>query len=769
MAERLFRAVRTKPAPVNGYDRILHICLWLCIFLVPIFFLPGTTDPLEQQKALVFYLLVLIGLVTWLLKSIVGRGRSWTRSPFDLPLVVFVLLSALSTVFSYYHYRSIAGLSGYVNHSFTTVLFLFFFFLLVVNTVRREHLPMFFSAFLLSGAVIVLFNFLQVFSLFVFPWGFAQIASFNLASNSPITFSLYLAVLGLVSLYKFLANHRPVLRVFVAFVGILSLFLLMVYDQPLGWYAVILGLVLLLVFLNRSQRELKPLYLVVPTVLIGIALLGLLLNTQALLQARLPGDVILPLETGWRTTVESLKHRPLLGSGPETFDAVFAQYRPQEFNETALWNLRFQKSSNEWFQLIATVGILTTLAFAVLLGLFLWHLWRDMVSAKPEDPYWWYRFGALTGGTILVLSLFFLPSNFLSTFLLWFFLAFGVVLTREKEPAVAGSDAPRATLPFMIPLGFSLVVVLGIVFLYFAARFWFADRNVAWAQVAVQRQENLEAVRAHLADAVTLNPYEQGPYFSLAQNLLVQAQLAAQEKELNVTQVRTLLTGAAASANTGAVKYDEYSGSYESLAALYRSIDALSGTVSAESKDALTKAVEREPNNPTLHFSLGQYYLGLAQQQTREANTEQKDNPTIPDTAKDSLRLARETFTKAAERKTGYLDAKINVALVLRLEGNAAEATKYLEELANDNPTNTDVLFNLAENYRLDGNTDQAVTTYQRIIAILPGHSDAHFRLAQIYEERKDTSAAIAELEIVQRLNPGNAEVEAKLKTLKGE
>ncbi len=767
MAERIFRGLRKKPAtPNDPYDRVIAWCLWLALFFVPIFFWPWNTDPLELNKALLFYILVLIAGITWFLKAILLRTHRWLRTPYDYPLAVFVLLSLLATIFSVSHYRSLIGISGYVGNTLLSIVFFALFFQLIVQTVRREQLTFYFSAVLLSGALLVLFNFLQVFSISIFPWQFAKVVTFNAATGSPLVFTVYLAVLGLLSFYKVLANKRRILRIVLAFLSLLCFFLIMVYDQAIAWYAVIIGLVALMVFLNAAAKEMKPLWLLLPTVLIGLSLLGLLINTQRLLRASIPGDVILPARVGWQTTLSTLRHRPILGSGPETYDVDFAKYRPQSYNNTALWNVRFLKSSNEWFQLVATVGILGMLAFAVLIVLFLWTIVKDLVRASWSDPYWWYRLGVTTGGLLLAGLLFLAPSNFFLAFLLWMFLGFSVVLQRKQEPSIIeDADTPK-TMSFLPSIGFSAAVIVGIVLVYFLGRFWWADVQIAQAQDLVRRTQSLDAIRGKLASSISLNSYEPSTYFSLAQNLVVQAQLAAQSDKPDLAQIQTYLTAAVASAETGADHYYAYAGSHEVLADVYRSIDNFSGQISQAQHDALQSAIDREPTNPQLFLKLGQYYLAVAQQQ--QASATEKDNTApLPDDAKASLKSAKDAFTKATDLKANYVEARLNIALALRMEGNAKDAVTMLERVAKDNPNNTDALFNLAENYRLDGRDDDAAAYFQRITSLFPGNSDAHFRLAEYYEKKDKVDLAITELEVVKKLNPSNTDIQKKLEELR--
>ncbi|MFH1171951.1 MAG: tetratricopeptide repeat protein [bacterium] len=762
-------------AQSTPYDVIIRTCLWLAVFFVPFFFLPLTTDPLEMNKALLFYLLVLVGGIAWLMKLVLRREGGFLRTPFDVFLAIFLLFSILATIFSLSHYQSVVGLSGYYSGSLVSLLFFLFFFFLFVNNVRREQLATFLNIFLLSGAVIVLLNFLQVFSWYVFPWDFTKIVTFNAVTNSPTAFSVLLAVLVCLCTFRFLSvvrkdGRHPLERGLIAILGIMSIFVMMVYDQPFGWIALVIGLLVSIVLLTATSQRYAPLALVLPTVLIGLSLVGLFVNTQSLLQAKISGDLLLPQRTGWTIAQSSLKASPLVGFGQETFQATLARFRPLSLNNASVWNLRFLKSSNEWFQQLSSIGLLGTLAFFVVVILYVRLLFQAALKTPPEDPQWWLRMSILAAGFLFVLLLFVLPSSFLTSFFLWVFLAAGVVNWREKDPQTTNRVARKTGTSFAASLGFSLAVVLGIVFLYFAGRFWIADVQVQRADVAVANKEDLKNVQALYANAISLNPYEQSTYFSLAQDLFTQAQLEAQKKDPNIEHIRTLIAASTAAGQSGVGKFTQYAGSYEALSQLYQSIDTLTGSPSDAAKEAFQKAIDLDPNNPQVFMNLGQYYFSVAKIKSDQASAQQKDGAPDAQLTKDAqsaIISAQHAFENASKKKDNYIDAQLNVALALRLAGDGAKAVQMLEDLAAKNPFSTDALFNLAENYLVDKRSADAEVVFLRVVSIYPGYSDAQYRLGQIYEDRGETAKAIARFEIVQKLNPDNATVREELKKLR--
>lgn len=779
MAGRLSALFHRKQT-MSAYDRIIEWCVILTIGLVPLFVVPSNTDPLELPKVFLFSILTLVALVAWLLKVITGKEQRFKRTAYDIPVVLFALFTLIATIFSVYRFRSMAGVSGYYADSLFSVIFLVLFFLVVSQNIRREQIAKLLWAFFVSAGVILIFNVLQAFGLFVLPWNFTKIVSFNAVANSSVTMSVYLAITALLAVYVLLAKTelaavKTAERIGLIAVIVLSFFLQLMYDQQVGWIAMMLGLVLLVVFLNVTRRHMPSTWLIIPTILIGFSLLAMFINTQALLRANIGGDVQLPVSVGWQSTLDIVKSKPLFGWGPETFDASFAQHRPDAFNMSPLWELRFIKSSNQWFQVAVGTGILGLLAFAGIAVLLVVQSGRMVVRGNASISHWWQRFGLFALALIVVFASFMTAFNFILALLLWACIALSVVLRDEKATksntvSVAKNNSRQPTAASFFPsLGFSVVVILGIVFIYFAARIWWADALVNRANRMIERQEDLEKVRTSLSTSIELNPYEYATYFDLANNLLVQAQLGAQKEAPDVNQLRVLLSGAVASAQTGAAKYKANPDASYALAKLYSDIDALTAATSEQAVAAFTEAIQREPNHPKLHMELGQYHLGSARilQTQADAAEDEAEKSDLSGRASQALSSAKAEFEKAVALKSDYTDAKLNIALVMRVQGEGDKAVAYLEELSAQMPFNVDVLFNLSENYIIDEEDDKAIDVLERIVSIFPGHSDARFRLAQLFEKKGDIAAAIAQLEEVEKLNPENESIKTKLEELR--
>jgi len=73
------------------------------------------------------------------------------------------------------------------------------------------------------------------------------------------------------------------------------------------------------------------------------------------------------LEHGWSVAASALGQKPFLGAGPGTFPFVYTRNAPVSINQTGSWNVRFEQASNEYVNIISTVGILGLAAYLLLI------------------------------------------------------------------------------------------------------------------------------------------------------------------------------------------------------------------------------------------------------------------------------------------------------------------------------------------------------------------------------------------------------------------
>jgi len=650
--------------------------------------------------------------------------------------------------------------------SFLALLFFIIFYFLVSNTVKGpEEGWSLLRLFLFSGVLIVIFNLAQLFGVHILPFDFSQNSAFNLVANSVSILVIYLAVLFVVSFGFLVKSTKAVERISSEVLLILVFALLFFLDQDMGWYLLIFGLFAWLVFLSMQSKRVKAFWVILPTILLIISLAFLFFSTTALTWLDPPTDLKLDYHNALSITESSLGHSFILGSGPETFHYDFSAYRPTDYNNSVLWQLRFDRSANEIFQLIATVGFFAFLLFVVI---SLWHLvkiGRKILFSNAVNNDWYYQAVIFAGFLVVFLSSFLYPFSTVTSFIFWFLLALGGSLLNQKE--VKLNFQKSAGINFVFSLGFSLLLIGTVSFGYFGARIWLGDYYLARSQTTFQKTENSALAITELEKGVTFSPWLAAPHLALANGLIIGANKAVQQND--AVGAGKLLGQAEQEVNLAIKKEPKNPVVYEHTGEIYQLINQAGGSITKEKIVAVyDQAIELEPNNPSLYLTLGSIYFIQAQtiqvriNSSQEATGEEGDLTTATQNALDKTK-------KATELKSDYEEAEALYAQILEFQGKFSEAVDYLNSALAANSASLTLLEERGKSLLAQDKLEEAQNDFLTILALAPNHANARYWLALVYEQQGDKDQAIAELEQVLKTNPNNSLIIQKISQLKGE
>jgi tetratricopeptide (TPR) repeat protein len=299
---------RSSASKISGIlDGITRWLLYLLVFLLPIFVLPFSVEIYEFNKTLLLFIISSLAFLIWMAKMILLDKRLiFARTPLDLPIIIFVSLILVSTVFSVDRISSILGFYGRFSDSFMVYLSLAMFYFVAVNvgmrsviarspTGRRGNLDVngddyndmssddgngiasvvpsdsglsrndsnitanLIKAFLASSFIVVIAGLLYSFGFKFIPFSEAQFRSFNLVGGSLNILGVYLIPVVLMALYY--RSHGELSNVLkkhlMSILVIMSLVLLALIDFVLAWIvmAVSLGIVLLLILMKGRQLQ----------------------------------------------------------------------------------------------------------------------------------------------------------------------------------------------------------------------------------------------------------------------------------------------------------------------------------------------------------------------------------------------------------------------------------------------------------------------------------------------------------------------------------
>ncbi len=135
-------------------QQLLVLLFHLLVFLTPLFFIWVNEELFEFNKMLLVYTLTTLIVATAVGKTILTHQLSWRKTPFDLPILLFLSSQLLSTFFSIHPYTSLFGYYTRFNGGLLSTLSYIAIFYLAVNFLEKKHLKSILIS-LLSSAILV--------------------------------------------------------------------------------------------------------------------------------------------------------------------------------------------------------------------------------------------------------------------------------------------------------------------------------------------------------------------------------------------------------------------------------------------------------------------------------------------------------------------------------------------------------------------------------------------------------------------------------------
>src|SRR3989344_6542620 len=335
------------------------------LFVVfPLLFTDITTDLfiLPKQALLIFVVLAL--LLLYGVKTLILEKLPVSRTPFDLPILLFIIALGISAVLS------VARFDSLIN--FVPIMFAGISFYAITYNIKNQKS---FNALTLSliagGALLSLISILNFFKLYVFPYDFAKNQTFT-PLGSGLDQTIYLGFLLLFAgyfLFPFLGKWKHVL-----------------------------------------QNETRNFHLILLSLLTLITIVGFAVSLYSTL--KLTTTLILPLATGFQTAFAAISQDAqrlltgfLFGAGYGEFAISFLRFKSATFNQfDSIWNLTFFRSTTFVLELLATTGL-------VGLASFLFLAYKIVREKKPFIPL-----------VVVVVAFFVLPLSFFHLVLFFFLL-----------------------------------------------------------------------------------------------------------------------------------------------------------------------------------------------------------------------------------------------------------------------------------------------------------------------------------------------------------
>lgn len=624
------------PIKLGGvFSKILTFGTVALAFLVPVFFLPITSEFYEFNKQALLIVSTIVLTIAWFGRMWVARELRIVRTPLDLPILLLVAVYVVTTITSVNLTSSVFGYFGRFNGGLISVLCYTLLYFVYVNNVRSfAHVKRIAGAMSLSAGSLALFGVLEYFNFFKnAPWDLLKNRFFTPA-GSPNALSYYLMsvlpiILSLLAIAK--KSSGKYLYIAAALLSFAYIALSAGGTSPIigAWVGLAVSLVVFFYFAREATfGRNRGVFTVLLVIFLGLSSLSLPIVRDRLPQdlRDLPKDINLDWGASWQIAARTIADKPLQGSGPDTFLFDFTRFRDVSLNATPFWNLRFDRANSELLQVLTTMGLLGMSVFLY----FIYRIVRFGMTYLPKEKELETHtlsvgFAAGTLSLVTLMVLFGYLSS-VTAFALWLSLAMLVRLWVEEKQVVVrstvvsvpvggeGGDSRRDILPGLV---FIPSVVLAIFFLFLFGRMYLAEASF---------QRSLEAARANDGKATydlqreTLQSGQVGlgawtirldrdiyhRTFS-GTNLLLANSLAGQEKP-DSTLIQTLVQQSISSAQEAKNLNPWDVNNWEQLATVYRNLVNFAQGSDQYAEQNYAAAINIDPTNARLHDALGTFY-----------------------------------------------------------------------------------------------------------------------------------------------------------------
>lgn len=595
---------------------------------------------------LTYGLTLLIG-VSYALSLLFAPRFSFTKTPLDVPIALFVLSQLLSTVFSIHPFTSFFGYYSRFHGGLLSTLTYCVLYYAAVGTLHQQEVKKIWQSLIISGVLVSIYGILEHFGHSMSCLLVTKGASFGVdcwvqdvqnrvfaTFGQPNWLAAYLiGVLPLSFVLLQTAKQAWQRILYGGAVGIMTAALVYTASRS-GLLAYGAVLACIAGYASVVQWRGADRHRLIPLLITGLFSVALLLwyptpFSQFLKQRFIhtPPPAVTPhtaptpinrLEVGgtdsgeirkivWTGAYRVWQRYPLLGSGVETFAYSYYLDRPVEHNFVSEWDFLYNKAHNEFLNLLATTGILGLSSYCIFLGACAWLYIRSIHRQQLGTSTAWYYLALLSATGALTISNFFGFSTVMVGILLFILPACGVILAKPlgtpASLATAKITSENSSIAILTIAALIAVSGMGVLF-----RFWIADAQYSAGKTALL-SGNVRQGFSLLEAAVAKNPYEALFTDTLAAEYATYAVQYAQagEESTAAALAAKSLTGIRKTLELNQRQLNFYKTSARSLIILSQ----FDEQYLQAAQEVLVSARAIAPTDPKIVYNLGLVEIGL--------------------------------------------------------------------------------------------------------------------------------------------------------------
>lgn len=431
-------------------DRLIEAGWLIAAITVPIFFNVYSSRTFEPDKITLLRSIALVMAAAWIVKALDEGfqrppGESWgawlrgrlTGTPLALPTLLLIGAMLLSTVASVSWQQSLFGSYQRLQGTYSFLSYVVIFFLALQGLRQREQVERLVTVAIVTSIPVTLYGVLQNLGFDPLPWqGDVQRRIASTMGNS-IFVAAYLIMVAPLTLGRLVqavgtameGDDPPtaslVLIPFYVLV-LLSQLVAIAFTLSRGpWLGLFGGIFF---FILLWSFGLKRRWVTLTWVGLSLAAFAFIIllnipNSPAAPLRQLPylgrlGQILTDNQTGqvrvliWRGAADLVRSDPvrmLIGYGPETMHVAYNPYYPPALGQIESRTASPDRSHNETWDALVTMGVLGFVAYMLLFTLLFYYglKWLGLINSKRQRSLFlglWLGVGAVVAGAFVLLA-----------------------------------------------------------------------------------------------------------------------------------------------------------------------------------------------------------------------------------------------------------------------------------------------------------------------------------------------------------------------------
>lgn len=680
----------------RAFDFITKYSIYALIFLIPLFFLPWTTDVLDFNKQALLVLLIFIALFSWMLKVLISGKFEVNFGRIDFVVGALFLIYLLATLFSVNMYGSFWGWPQLTSDSLLSLAGLIALYFLISNVFSRQNIFTGLVILFISSLIAEIIGALQLSGVFL-PFGFAQSVFFNTVGTVGYL-GFFVAILLPLTIAMLIISKKW-LRILFAAQLILSIFILFLVNYAIVWWAVLIGSAILMIFGMVKRSIFDARWIALPMFFLAVSLFFILLNPNIPWIAPRVHEVFLSQGNSLNISLQAIKARPIFGSGPGTFSYDFLKFKDAGFSKSPLWSMTFSQASSKILGDLASTGVLGLVALLLFLSAPIFYGAKFLISEKifiydekqkessllNPKSHRILMLGVSAALATQVVAYFLYNSNIVLGFLNFFMLATLVVLiaSDKKEYMLR----PSSVMTLVMTFAFTLVFIFGLGLLIIDGQKYVAEIDYH-SGLDLWRVGSKDAGTKSLELAASLNPSSDLYLRQLSQVYILS--LKDELRGININQapsaaekskVQALITNSVNAAKRATDLNPNSASDWANRGNVYQTLIGLVGDAVTWANNSYDRSLRLNPNDP---YVLSQ---GAAVDFTSASNLgkDQASSKT------QLLNTARDKLETATALNPNYSNGLYYLGLVYDALGQKGKAIEVLTRVQKLNPSDATV------------------------------------------------------------------------------